>query len=116
MYHLPAASRINRGVMWGREFMAEKPLFLSPFNSSLLLLKSLFKPSVAASMARLPALRVRWYFFSVCSRPISRLLSIAVLIISERQAASSKPRLTPWPARGWMLCAASPMSAIRGAT
>ena len=40
----------------------------------------------------------------------------ASTIVSASAAASLKPRLRPWPAIGWMPCAASPASAKRGAT
>ena len=36
--------------------------------------------------------------------------------VSASAATSLKPRLRPWPAIGWMPCAASPASAKRGAT
>ena len=46
---------------------------------------------------------------------MSRPSRSASTTVSASAAASLKPRLRPWPAIGWMPCAASPASAKRGA-
>jgi len=48
--------------------------------------------------------------------PMSMPVSVACAIASTSALTSPKPRLTPWPARGCTVCAASPIKASRGRT
>jgi len=58
-YYFPVANRINSEVVLGSLLTATKPAFLAQLSRSLLLLNSLLRPSVAASMERLLVLRAR---------------------------------------------------------
>ncbi len=64
-------------------------------------------------IAQVGAARCRTYLRSNRSSPRPRQGS-RCSIASARAATSARPRLRPWPARGWTTCAASPSSTQPG--
>mmetsp|Transcript_15954 Transcript_15954/g.30624 ORF Transcript_15954/g.30624 Transcript_15954/m.30624 type:complete len:242 (+) Transcript_15954:360-1085(+) len=100
----------------GEELTRRKPAALTNASDLSSESNNLWMPSRPAIIAELLICCWRSYCFRTDTQPISPPVCNASSNTCARTIASVNPMFTPCPARGWTVCAASPIKATRGTT